>query len=333
MRILRENKKKVLVIIVTVILLVTGTYYSTTYWQSINKEQLSKGEIPLSTARNADSFLDALSRKAVEDIVDITLKNTCYKKWKKFKTSLNVIVKRINILPAKGKELVVAISLPPQEGIAAVYKRVGNKMVYVSKITALLPVTGISGLKVDFTDRELLVVNQYQDEMLGAFFNADYCDIFLMDKNRFNRVLGLITDYNAYWNQAWEGTDEEAYWLWLRQRLQVDYVDRGNTVKLTSDQALLKSEVLNSKTIPGEKDFKVRYKRVVTQEYRWSDEWNRYILGELINEFTGEKVALLEDYHYSISGLLNSKHDYMIKIINKKGEIEIIPSQSLRKER
>jgi len=331
MCILRKHKKKLMVIFVTVLLV--GVVYSFFYLRININEQLDKGEIPLSIARNAESFLDSLSRKAAEDIVDITLNNTGYTKWNKYKGSLDVIVKRIDILPDKGKELVVAISLPPQEGIVAVYSREGGKMVYVSKIALLLPVTGISGVEVDFTDQELLVVNQYQDEMLGAFFNANYRDIFLMDKNRFDRVLGLVTDYNAYWNQTWEGMSKDAHWLWLRQRLQVQYADGGNTVKLTSDQALLKSAVSDSQTIPGDNDFIVRYKRVITQEYEWNSDWNSYILGEYVDKLTGEKVALLDSYWNSISGLINNKQCNLVKVINKKGEIKIIPVERLGHER
>ncbi len=322
----------VVVLTAAALLLAAGVYNSSFYWKAINNKWLDKGEIPLSIVRNAGSFIDSLSRKAVEDIVDVTLKNTGYIKWMKYKDSLDVIVEKIDILPDGGRELVVAVSLPPQEGLVAVYSRKGSIMTYISRIAALLPVKEISGLKADFADRELLMVDQHQDEMLGAFFNADYRDIFLVDKKRTDRVLGLVTNYNAYWNQAWEGTGKEACWLWLRQRLQFETAEGGNTIRLIEDQALLKSGDAGSHVIPAEKSFNARYKRVVSEEYNWSPQWERYILGELTDQHTGEKVALLEDYSRHISNLINSKQSHMIKIMNRKGEIKIITAESLQKE-
>lgn len=291
---------------------------------------LQRGEIPLLTARKANSLIGIISRKATGDIVDVTLENTGYTKWEKYKDSLDTIVKELDLLPGGGKELVVAISLPPQEGLVAVYSRQGNRLVYRCKISSLFPVTHLSGIEVDFSEQQMLVVDQHQDEMLGAFFTADYKEFFIWNGRYFTRVLGLITGYSAFWNQAWDGAGEGAHWLWLRQVPQVEYGEGGSIIRVKLDQALLQSKSQDTDSIPGKEDFIKRHGRTVTQEYRWSTSWGRYIIGEGVDRLTGEEVAVLEDYSKSISGLLDGKHKDMVKVIDREGEIKIIPADGLK---
>jgi hypothetical protein len=234
-----------------------------------------------------------------------------------------------DVYPGEGEEFLVALSLLPHEGMVAAYKREGGKLKYIGKIGNLLPVTDLSGVNNVYAGRNMLVVDQHQDEMLGAFFNAGYRDIFVWKDGHFDRILGLVTAYNAFWNQAWDGVKNGASWLWLRQVSETQYGEGGKRVEVTYNQSLLQSMTKDVQQIPGEEDFVVRYNRTVRDGFTWSGEWNRYILGEYTDRLTGKKVAVLENYGNNISGLIGKTVYNMVKVMDEEGNIEIIPCEQL----
>lgn len=328
MRFFKYNRRNKL-ILAAVIILLAALVLAHYIYGSLTGNNDGRYNLSYISVKNINSFFKPAARKAVQDIVQATLDNTGYSRWEECRHQLDMLVEEADIIPHKGREVLVALSLPPQEGMIACYKRDGLGLEYMGRIPGLLPVTGITILNNACLDSRLIIADQNHDEMLGAFFNARYRDIFLWKDGHFDRVLGLLTGYNSYWNQAWDGIKEDAHWLWLNQSSQVEYSDNGETIYVRHTQSLLQSMVTDADSIPDNKDFAVRYYRMVKEEYRWSSHWEGYILGEYTDRVTGEKVALLEDYRTNIASFIRGTSFDMVKVARENGEILIIPAERL----
>ncbi|MBA1336195.1 MAG: hypothetical protein HPY66_2439 [Firmicutes bacterium] len=322
------GKRKLLAYAAVLVIVVLG--FSRVYSGITGREgDASKLGIPLKTANRTESIFKFVSQRAQKDILDVTLENAGYGKWSKFKKELKVVTAKAQIIPGGEGEFIVAVSLPPQEGMVAVYTRQGDSFAYLGKIGNLLPVTGLSEFSGIPEGRHVLVVDQYQDEMLGAFFNSGYKDYFIWEEGRMKRVLGLTTEYSAYWNQSWEGKKKKAAWLWLRQEPGIAYDEQDGSIMVEYKQSLLRSVTHDTNNIPGEEEFVVRDSRVVSNKYVWSSEWGRYILGEYRDRASGERVALLEDFRNNISNLVKKKEHDLAKIIDARGQVKIVPLDQL----
>jgi hypothetical protein len=328
MEFFRLNKKKVIVFITAVIILLVLVFASYRFGGPWGRNY-EGDDIPYRALKNAQSIIKPAADKAAQSILDRTLNNTGYMRWRRYSGELDMLLEEADVLTGGENEVLVALSLPPQEGIIALYKREGGRLKYSGRIPSLLPVKGIETLDNARIENRLLVVDQFQDEMLGAFFNAAYRDIFIWRDGHFDRVLGLLTDYNAYWNQAWDGVKEDPHWLWLNQKSEVEYADRGETVRIRHIQSLLMSTVTGFQNIPDQRDFAVRYFRMVKEDYRWNSDWGLYIMGEYTDNLTGERVALLEDYRTNVSSFIRGTGFEMVKVMDRDGKISIIPAQRI----
>jgi hypothetical protein len=329
MKYLKYNRRNILILAMAILLalaLVAGCFI----YRGYREKSRHTDYIPYVAVRNARSIFKPLADKSLQSLVDKTLDNTGNLRWKGYSNDLDVVIEEADFLPYKGSEVLVGLSLPPQEAMVACYKRNGSKLEYMGKIPNLLPVAGISTMENARIPGCLIVVDQVQDEMLGAFFNARYRDIFQWKDGHFDRVLGLLTHYNAYWNQAWDGVKEDAHWLWLNQSSDVKYSDNGETVRTEHIQTLLQSIVTDAQNIPAHDDFAVRYFRMVKEEYKWNGDWGLYILGEYTDSQTGERVALLEDYRNNVSSFIRGTRFDMVKVLDQRGEIYIIPADRLQ---
>lgn len=325
----KYNKRNLCIaitVVVILLVLITANHFAGGRWDNSREN----GDIPYRAVRNAQSIIKSLSGSAVQSIVDKTLDNTGYLRWKRYSGELDVLIEEAPVLNDIQNEVMVALSLQPQEGIIAFYRREGDSLKYSGRIPSLLPVTGITTMENACIENRLVVVDQLHDEMLGSFFDARYRDLFLWRDGRFDRVLGLITHYNAYWNQAWDGVKEDSHWLWLNQTSKMEYEDRGETIRVNYVQSLLQSTVTDSQNLPDKENFAVRYFRMVKEDYIWNSDWGLYILGEYTDGQTGERVALLEDYSNNVSSFIRGTGFEMVKVIDKNGQISIIPVDRLQ---
>jgi hypothetical protein len=329
MKYFKYNKRNILILAMAA-LLVLALAAGCFIYREYRERSRHTDYIPYAAVRNARSILKPLAERSLQSLVDKTLDNAGNLRWKGYSSDLDVVIEDADFLPCEGSEVLVALSLPPQEAMIACYKRDGAKLEYMGKIPNLLPVTGISTMENVRLPGRLIVADQIQDEMLGAFFNARYRDIFQWKDGHFERVLGLLTHYNAYWNQAWDGVKEDAHWLWLNQSSNVEYSDDGEAVRTEHIQTLLQSVVTDTQNIPSHDDFAVRYFRMVKEEYKWNGDWGLYILGEYTDSQTGGRVALLEDYRNNVSSFIRGTRFDMVKVIDKKGEIHIISADRLQ---
>ncbi len=288
------------------------------------------GDIPYSMVQNVHSIIKPIANRTMEMIAYKTLENTGYSRWQEHWGSLDILAENVDIIAGGGDEFLVSLSLPPQGAVIACYKRDDGVFEYIGKIPGLLPVTGMSMLENYRLDNGLLIAEQVQNEMLGAFFNAHYSDVFLWQGGHFVRVLDLLTDYNAYWNESWDGKDEDAHWLWLKQSSQVEYADKGETINVNYVQRLLQSTSTDIEKLPRHADFITRYFRTVGEKYRWNSDWNLYILGEGIDSLTGERIALLKDYRNSISSFVRGTDFNMVKVINSNNSTYILPANRFK---
>jgi hypothetical protein len=293
---------------------------------TIRQQALDDNAIPIEAVRHVGNPFKAVSGRAVGDIVDVTVKNAGLIRWEKFKKELRM--EYIHQNTGSAAMFFVALSLYPQEGMVACYRNDGDIYRYKGKVANLLPVTALSVIPGSVAG-DLLVVDQHQNEMAGAFFEADYKDIFQWINGYPNRVLGLITGYSAYWNQIWDGVKENASWLLLKQTSDVEYRPEDGLIEVTYRQYLMQSDDRDLLEMPRPDNYSVRRYRVVREKYIWDQDFNRFILGRVIDRQTGQQVALLEDYRDDISSLVGRRCFNMVKIMDSDGKIEIIPSSRI----
>ena len=82
--------------------------------------------IPYAAVKNARSIFKPLADKSLQSLVDKTLDNMGNLRWKRYSADLDVVIEETDFLPYKGSEVLVALSLPPQEAVVACFKRDGG---------------------------------------------------------------------------------------------------------------------------------------------------------------------------------------------------------------
>lgn len=325
-----KKKETSILIILAVIFIASALVVNGYRHKSSSGESNDDKAIPYSVVNSTKSIFRPLANRSIKRIADSTLDNTGYTIWKGYDRELEVLIKETDFVAKGGSGMLAAISLPPDEGIVAYYKREGKYLTYMGKVPGLLPVKDISLLNNAYSEKQLIAIDQEQNEMLGAFFKAQYRDVFLWKDGYFDRVLGLLIHYDAYWNKAWDGVKEDTYWLWLNQSSDIRHSRDGEIISVNYVQTLFQSTVADADSIPVTEDFATRYYRMIREEYRWNSQWGLYILGEYIDRQTGENVALLEDYRNNVSGFIRGTEFDMVKVVDRKGRISIISVNRLQ---
>ncbi|NMA84431.1 MAG: hypothetical protein GX962_11305 [Epulopiscium sp.] len=221
-----------------------------------------------------------------------------------------------------------------KETLFLLYENYKGKYQYRSFLEVFGEVKEIKKLAIRGVQKDLLLIKEYINELLGAFEESTRIKAYDWREKKPTIVLDIIEDYHAYWNELWDHKKpkNESHWLQIVQHSDVQWQDELYPVlHVISHQVFSTSKATDQVDMPKEEDFQIQKTKEIKRDYRWDPSWNGFILAEGIDTQTGEKVAILEDLSDTPFTLVGFVEDaYRIK--RKNGSIEEVPKGKIHME-
>ena len=234
-----------------------------------------------------------------------------------------------NTVSATCKEdAIIVLSFDPNDTIIDVYAMKDNDYEYLGEVGCFNNVDSISFLDTPLVGRYLITFREVRYDM-GLFETNSQLRGFAYKDNEFKEVLNIDEYIEKYCSKV--NTNGESLWQMLYQECDVlinnneDLVIRATKYQTYSTA----NGIPNSYVKPDIRAFKEQDNRIEKELYIWSDEWQRFILGEKIEKETNERVAILKNYSNYPHTLTESEIN-QFKIERKDGTIDIVESDSLR---
>ncbi len=286
----------------------------------IMKEKLDKSLIDKymsSSGHEKEELEDKIKQKTIKDME--------LDKWLEYIEYVKLIVYPVDIVDDSKKDLIIGLNLSKNLGAIGIYKLDGENYILEDKIENLTTIEKIS-VKIDETkSRKFLLVEEFLDERVGAYFTDKFLRVFTNIDDKFEEVFRQSIDYEAYVYEKWIDADKEnPKWYKFNENNIIDYdfeIDNNASFSVYQKIKKLEGQDGSSSEIP------TKFKQVEESEFKtkyyWSEEYKRFIMGkgEIIS--TGEKVAILEDTSRTVDYLLNLGDKYY-KVINKNMTIKHI---------
>jgi len=265
-----------------------------------------------------------------ENIIEVVLHDAGYADWYDKKESIDLKIDTADLLGDDKKELVLTLSLGPQKSIIVVYESIKNAYKYIKTVDTFFDIKGIQAIPIKKQGKDILIVRESVDQMLGAFEKGHYIRGYIWNNGKFEMVLSIMEDYEAYWNEMWEQPPKsEAKWLRVMEKSTIMWENSPYPVlRVLEHQSYSKSKIVNSKPMPKEDEYEIVDSKEITQTYYWSNKYKHFVLGEGKDVKTGETVAIIEDLSQDPFELAGFKQDkYRIK--KKDGKIEVVPKNQI----
>lgn len=218
-----------------------------------------------------------------------------------------------------------------KETLLALYENKHNAYQYVSCMEIMGELKAIQPMKMKGIQKDLLVIEEYMNQLLGSFEETTWIKVYDWRTKKVLPVLTLIEEYHAYWNELWDGKKpkKESRWLQMAQKSYIQWEnDFYPIVHVVSHQNFSASKDRNQIEMPLEDNFQVEKTREIKREYYWNPNWNAFILGEGIDQKTGEKVAILEDLSDNPFTLVGYEEE-MYRIKRASGQMEEVPKNEI----
>ncbi|WP_317856347.1 hypothetical protein [Chakrabartyella piscis] len=232
-----------------------------------------------------------------------------------------------------GERAVVVLDFGQENNLVAIYTEEGNVYEYVTELDLFYQVNDIQFLPITTQNKNAIIVNEYINQGLGAYEFSELIRGYVLEDGVYRQVLNVEVDVESYWNRGWENPDEETpdQWEEVRQttipKWNIDA--KGNPIlHLTKEQSFWEAKGNESKTVPLKEEFTQTESRTIQEEYFWSDDWMRFILGEAIDKTTQEVVAIIEirdNSPYALAGFV----DNTFVVVNDAGEEYLIEGNNL----
>lgn len=264
-------------------------------------------------------------------IKEVVLKDMELDKWLEYEEYIKVIVYPIDIIDNSEKDLIIGLNLSKNLGIIGVYKLKESNYILKDKIENLATIEKLSVKKNNSSDKRFLLVEEYLDERVGAYFTDKFIRVFSKESDDFEEVFRHSINYEAYYYEKWLDADiKDPKWFKLKEESIIDYetkIDKNPTIVVSKD--IRKFEGINSLSTDIPSEFKEIVHESIELKHYFNEEYKRFILskGEVIK--TAEKVAILEDMSKSVDYLLNLGDKYY-KVINKNMKIKYIKHEELK---
>lgn len=235
-----------------------------------------------------------------------------------------------NLTENDGQDIAVVVDYGPTTSLVGIYSPKGGSYEFVNDLGQFYNVADLQVKKLGNEPREILLIDEDVDQRLGALEQTQFRRGYRWNGSNFDMVLSVPKDLTSTWNQLWEteGAGGQPIWNRVSQEVEELFSPDGKTVNYIRRQTYAEAEGHPAQSVPQNEDFRTIAERVVEETYNWSDEWNGYILKEMYDKATNEKVAVLEDLDnlpYALSGV--NYNFYRIRRGN--GNIEVVPKDSL----
>lgn len=263
-------------------------------------------------------------------ILEVVLENTGYTQLKDKLDQIDLKIHTGDLLGDKRKELILTVALEPKKSIIAVYQQEDGEYKYVGLMDTFFDIIGLQTIPMDKKGKDIVIVREYVDQMLGAFEKGTFIRGYIWNNNQFQMVLSIIEEYQGYWNEMWDQPPKtNPKWLRVTDKTDIQWENGPYPVLRTLEhQAYAKSKITNSVNMPKGSDFEIVASKDVPQVYYWSEKYQHFVLNEGKDIKTGETVAIIEDLSLNPFQLAGFElNQYRIK--RQDGKIEIVPKNQI----
>ena len=241
----------------------------------------------------------------------------------------------LDLIPDSHPEVVVTLSLAPDQGILAVIQRQNNNYILLTYLDNLLPLGKLDKLTLP-NGKNILVTREDHDEMRGAFAKVSTVKIWGWQNN----ALQVLWRENSHWEINWLNTwqDPEAHparWHKLTQDYLITYEPKDTTaiIKTTGQQNYYGTKQ-NKERLPPATDFTLLKSRDISETYYWHEEWQRFVLNTGVLEMPGKsqpakRVAVLKNLENHLENLPGEKEQLM-QVIDEQGKIFLVEKTFLK---
>ena len=232
------------------------------------------------------------------------------------------------------EDIVISVEFGPTETVVAAYRSVGDDYEYLGTVGTFFTVESIDLIPIARLGKDIVVVNERANQRIGAFEDSRLIRGYLWKGTEFDNVLQLASSIETEWNRLWDSDDPNGPSQWERISMTSDISYENETEPIINTIQYQRHETsrdIESRMIPADDTYFTVKERVVTQNYYWSDEWERFLLFEMIEKATGQKVAVIEDLDASPYALLPEYSQYanQYQIVRKDGTKDFVQKDML----
>ena len=191
----------------------------------------------------------------------------------------------------------------------SVYEDNNGKYRFVGEVGVFTDTADLRVVSLQNKNRDAIFINEILNEKIGAFEKLEYDKgyIWADESQKFVNIFNYPVRIRADWNMTWSTSSTEAPSQWERvTQTTKSILENGNNPVIRSrfHQEYLTSSDTNALNIPLDNTYTLVRERDIERNFYWNDDWNAFIIDEMIENSTGEKVAVLvlwSDLPYSLA--------------------------------
>lgn len=325
--------KRFIIIIISVLIIFSiisiykyNTESSTSIGNFLTEEILSKELI--------NSYFSANEKEKEEieeNIKKIALKEMKHDKWLEYIDYVKIIIYPADIAGDSQKELIIGLNLSKNLASIGIYKLDGDRYNLSDQIDNLTTIEKIGVEREVNGDKTFLILEEFLDERLGAYFTDKFSRVFTKTNDKFEEVFRESIDYEAYFHEKWLDKEKDnPKWFKLNEKNIINYDNKTkNLPTISVHKTARKSEGKNGGSTKIPTEFKEIESKEFKETYIWNAIYKRFIIAQAEVISTGEKVAILEDMSKNVDYLLNLDGKYY-KIINRNMKIKHIRQEDVK---
>ena len=298
------------------------------------------GEAPTITQ---DDVNNITNREVMEKIADVMLKDA----GREGDVSPEDVVK-IDVLygdfTGEGKkQAVISADFGPRYTIVSVYEDNNGKYRFVGEVGVFTDTADLRVVSLQNKNRDAIFINEILNEKIGAFEKLEYDKgyIWADESQKFVNIFNYPVRIRADWNMTWSTSSTEAPSQWERvTQTTKSILENGNNPVIRSrfHQEYLTSSDTNALNIPLDNTYTLVRERDIERNFYWNDDWNAFIIDEMIENSTGEKVAVLvlwSDLPYSLAEYSEDEeentpgYENLVRIRRKDGTTAVVNINTL----
>lgn len=231
-------------------------------------------------------------------------------------------------------DVVVVGNYDSNFALVGVYKKFNGAYTFLDDIGTFFYVEGANTVNLKNLGRDAVFIKEYVEQNEGAFERTTFLRGYLWEKDEFKLIYSMPEQVNIDWNKYCESGEKGSQSQWNRViQTSKTKLENGNypAIKSERKQSYLKSSDTNVKNVPMDSTFYEVVKRDNAECYYWSDLWGQFIICEKVDKATGEKVAVIEDWHNLPYSIVQGLEVYgnKVRIMRKNGTTDIVQRDTL----
>jgi len=197
-------------------------------------------------------------------LVQAVLRSAGLEKWHNL-PGLHYKIKVVDFYSTQGEEILVAVSLSPDQGVLGVVGKSAGGYIVVAVIEDLAPVTNIGIINLPGMDHSAVVIEEYLNELIGGFFEMARLSVYGVVDSQVQRLWQREKYVKAYWNEQWDNRTPR--WLQHFEQVDIRFYRDGRIVGQGEKQFLVAED--KSASLPLPEQFRLFKTDPVYFLYQW----------------------------------------------------------------